>query len=612
MNLIERAATTPNSVLLVTSRPAHESRKSYFFTDPVDTFTVHSLDDLPALFDRIDAAPAQNLHAAGYIGYECGYANEQRLLPLAPIEESSTPLAWFGFYRDPVVFDYVQETPPQVSVAEPTLDISQRDYFCKFTKIKEHIQAGNTYQVNLTTRLKWENTVTPAALFAHIMAVQPVEFGALVNMNSVTILSASPELFFRRNGNQIITRPMKGTAPRGFSIAEEKVNAKWLANDEKNRSENVMIVDLLRNDLRRICTVDTVNVDTLFAIETYPTLLQMTSTVSGNLRPGITYREIFRALFPCGSITGAPKVRTMEIIRELEEHPRGVYTGSIGFISPEEKAVFNVAIRSLVLKDGRGEMGIGGGIVWDSDAADEFEECRLKGSFLGRSSTPFDLIETMLWDAGFMLLERHIERLISSAEYFGFPCDPIEVQVRLRAATKSLPSGQHRVRLLLSRRGEITITSQPITQQNDPLTAIISTQSTNPNDMYLRHKTTRRDVYDDAFKEAQSLDYDDAIFLNIHGNLTEGAIHNIFIVKSGQWFTPPLSDGVLHGVLRAEMFDTHSIMEKSMDVGDIKAADEVYLGNSVRGLRQVRRVDVEGGQSIWERKYSDSEPYRKR
>src|SRR5579859_2096848 len=367
---LAEAAKCPNSVLLVTSRRAHESRKSYLFTNPEKTFTLTSLDDLPRLYSELDYASSRGLYSAGFFGYECGYGNEPSLISLAPPKtDSSTPLAWFGFYRTPYIFDYIPERVPDFIPPEPQIDISKDSYFRKFEKIKEHIKAGNTYQVNLTTRLKWHHAHDPASLFAHIMAVQPVEFGAFIHLdNQKFILSASPELFFRRLGDEIITRPMKGTCPRGFSLEEQRKNTHWLQTDEKNRSENVMIVDLLMNDLRKISQVNTVTVTELCSIETYPTVLQMVSTIRGKLRPKVSYSEIFRALFPCGSITGAPKVRTMKIIRELEDRPRGVYTGSIGFISPYEEAVFNVAIRTLVLdsRTGEGEMGIGGGIVWDS------------------------------------------------------------------------------------------------------------------------------------------------------------------------------------------------------------------------------------------------------
>jgi para-aminobenzoate synthetase/4-amino-4-deoxychorismate lyase len=583
MQPIDIAATTPKSVLLVTSRVANESRESYLFTNPHHVFIAHTYDDLPALFREIDAAPGNGLYAAGYLGYECGYGIEPSLLAIAPAE-SSVPLAWFGFYQDAIKFNYQCE-PRHFTPPLPSLDISKDEYFDKFANIKSHIKAGNTYQVNLTTRLKF-NTPDLSALFTHLMAVQPVEFGAFINLDGIHVLSASPELFFRRRGTHIVARPMKGTAPRGFSIAEQNENARWLANDEKNQSENVMIVDLLRNDLRRICQVNTVNVEKLFDIETFPTVLQMVSTVTGQLRPEVTYSDIFRSLFPCGSITGAPKVRTMQIIRQLETHPRDVYTGSIGFIAPHDEAVFNVAIRTIVSQKGECTMGIGGGIVWNSDPQEEYDECRLKGAFLNRSSAPFQLIETILWDGDYKFLQQHMSRLVSSAEYFEFLCDTKSILSRLQ--TYSSP---HRVRVLLSRDGTFEITATPITTASN-VTACISKYRTDANDLFLRHKTTRRALYDSEFSQTQSKGYDDVVFLNSDGFVTEGAIHNIFVVKSGLWLTPPVTDGVLPGILRQSLLQTKTCIERQMCIDDLMSADEIYLGNSVRGLRRAR-LDLE-------------------
>lgn len=604
-NHITDAGKSANSVLLVTSRRANESRKSYLFTNPEHTFTLTSLADLPQLYAEIDAAPAKGLYAAGYFGYECGYANEPSLLSMAPDAAASTPLAWFGFYRDPVIFNYVPEPLTPIKPIHTEIDIAVEEYFRRFNEIKSHIKAGNTYQVNLTTRLRWKDAGDPTNLFAHIMAVQPVEFGAFINLGDTQILSASPELFFRRDGPHIITRPMKGTAPRGFDIDEQRVNMEWLCNDEKNRSENVMIVDLLRNDLRRICEGNTINVEKLCDVEVFPTVLQMVSTISGKLRSEIKYEDIFRALFPCGSITGAPKVRTMKIIRELEDQPRGVYTGAIGFVSPYEEAVFNVAIRTLVLKDNRGEMGIGGGIVWDSDATEEWNECQLKGSFLSRSCPTFDLIETLLWDGTYSFLHEHVTRLAASAEYFGFPCRPKEAERRLTELANTFPPDQpQRVRLLLGQKGSIALSSVPIARKSKSesssksILVCLSRQCTQSNDLFLRHKTTHRQLYDQEYRQALATGYDDAIFLNNEGNLTEGAIHNVFVVQNGQWLTPPVTDGLLPGVLRNSLIKERGCVERQLKLEDLVTADEVYLGNSVRGLQKVRRIEQRDGASV--------------
>ena len=585
---IRAASTTQNSVLLVTSRRAHESSTSYFFTDPEYIVSLFSLDSLPQLFDQLELAQRRGLFAAGYLSYECGYGIESSVSLSAP--QSDIPLAWFGFYRSRKSFDYIQPPSGAVTLSEPALDICKEEYVRKIEEIKKEIKAGNTYQVNFTTRLRWQNEIDSASLFTHLMAVQPVEFGAFINLGDIQILSASPELFCRRSGKQIIARPMKGTAARGFTIEEQKLNAAWLANDEKNRAENVMIVDLLRHDLRRVCEVHSVKVKDLCVVETFPTVLQMVSTIVGQLRNDIGYGDIFRALFPCGSITGAPKVRTMQIIRRLEDTARGVYTGSIGFTAPDDEAVFNVAIRTLVLKDGRVSMGVGGGIVWDSDPLEEYEECRIKAAFLTRSAAPFQLVETMKWDGEYVLLHEHLARLASSAEYFSFPFSVQEITSRLPESFTS----PYRVRLTLSCNGKINVTSMPL-EGNWSGKIVLSDRRTNASDLFLRHKTTRRQLYDSEFKRAVANGYDDVLFLNAEGYVTESAIHNIFMRKDGRLFTPPISDGALPGVLRASM----DVTEWRFTVEDLSSFDEIYLGNSVRGLRKLHRIDRSDSSLIW-------------
>ncbi len=333
---------------------------------------------------------------------------------------------------------------------------------------------------------------------------QPVAYSAFLNVAGHQILSLSPELFFRIEDGKITTRPMKGTMPRGLTVDDDLRAATRLQQDAKNRSEHLMIVDLLRNDLGRICEMGSVKVEDIFTVETYQTLLQMTSTVSGSLRSGLSYYDIFRSMFPSGSITGAPKIRTMQIIRELEERPRGVYTGSIGCISPHGIAAFNVAIRTLVVKDRNAVMGVGGGIVADSDPAEEYRECLLKASFLTRQHRPFQLIETMLWSSGFARLPMHLDRLESSAAYFGFVCDREEISKQLHAACAALPSDIcHRVRLLLNESGLATITVIEIKTTRFSGRIRLSSQMVSSNDLFLRHKTTLRELYDNEYTQAQ-------------------------------------------------------------------------------------------------------------
>jgi para-aminobenzoate synthetase/4-amino-4-deoxychorismate lyase len=352
-----------------------------------------------------------------------------------------------------------------------------------------------------------------------------------------------------------------------------------------------MIVDLLRNDLGRICTMGSVQVDDIFSVEKYQTLLQMTSTISGTLRPGLTYYDIFRGMFPSGSITGAPKIRTMQIIHELEETPRGIYTGSIGFMSPDGSSTFNVAIRTLDLHQGQARMGVGGGIVADSSPQEEYRECLLKAKFLVRAQRDFQLIETMLWNGDFRLLSAHLDRLESSASYFGFPFDRAAVTSQLITTASLFETGSlYRVRLLLDAAGDVSVSHST----HNPDTALsaghirVSSERTSSADVFLRHKTTRRGLYESQYAKCRADGFDEVIFLNERGEITEGAISNVFIRSAGRLLTPPLSCGVLPGVFRRHLLESRPDSEETvLTVEDLESAEAIYICNSLRGLREV-------------------------
>jgi para-aminobenzoate synthetase/4-amino-4-deoxychorismate lyase len=354
-----------------------------------------------------------------------------------------------------------------------------------------------------------------------------------------------------------------------------------------------MIVDLLRNDLGRICAFGSVRADSLFAVERYPTLMQMTSTITGELRPEVDFQQIFRALFPCGSITGAPKVRAMQLLATLEDQPRGAYTGAIGFFSPE-KTVFSVAIRTLELDSRKGKMGVGSGIVIDSEAAGEFRECMLKAEFLTRSAPSltrrFSLVETMLWNDGFPFIELHLDRLQDSARYFAFPCDREAIKAALESHAEGLfqdaNAYSRKVRLLLHSDSTCHITNEPLLDSSTPLRLCIAAQPIDQSDPMYFHKTTHRPVYAEALKAANQLGYDDVVFVNLRDEVTEGAIHNIFIEKDGRLFTPPIECGLLAGVYRRHILETHSnVEERILHLDDLWQADAVYITNAVRGQR---------------------------
>jgi len=610
-SLVER---TPGSVLLETSRPHPNARTSRIFLSPLRVLEARTPAQVAELFAQIERAVGDGHVAAGFFTYECGQAFE----PKAQLHpgDSKTPLAWFGIYDRAYLFDhlngeFVGSEPPGLAefrassgstdkTPETNLEfaasLNEHRFADRIETIHEWIRAGDVYQLNFTFPLNLRTANKPASLYANLRARQPVEYGAFIHWQlDRYILSFSPELFFRIDEagatRHIVTRPMKGTAPRGRTNAEDSQIAERLRNDEKNRSENVMIVDLLRNDLGRLCNFGSVAVEELFAVERYPTLWQMTSTITGELRSDVGYHDVFRALFPCGSVTGAPKVRAMQLLAQLEAAPRGVYTGAIGFFA-REQTIFNVAIRTLQVDKENARMGVGSGIVIDSNASDEYRECLLKARFLTQAAEGFSLIETVKWQGEYSLLELHLDRLEDSAAYFRFPCDRDEIKSALLKTATAFPDhAPHKVRLLLDAEGHLHIEHEllpPLNEEASPAQVCIANQRTDPCDRFLFHKTTNRPVYAEAIKAATAAGLADVLFLNQEGQVTEGAISNIFVEKDGHWFTPPVECGLLNGIYRRHLLATRPEMpEKILYLEDLKTADATYLTNALRGLRQV-------------------------
>jgi len=607
------AESTPGTVLLHSSR-SDESRFSRLFTAPFQIFGINRLEELRHLFSTIQEATHNGYFAAGYLTYECAEYFE----PAAalPPRRNSDLLAWFGIYKQAHTFDHTLGTfdsaPPQVflrehdlklpsaSVASPlNFGLGEQQFIHCIEQIHDWIRSGDVYQLNFTFPLQTRSAESVSALYARLAAAQPVDFGAFLHTRAGQhVLSFSPELFFRIDEQRrITTRPMKGTAPRGRTTSEDLATAQWLANDPKNRAENVMIVDLIRNDLGRICSFGSVQVDSLFDVTRYPSLWQMTSSISGALRPDVSYEQIFRALFPCGSVTGAPKVRAMQLLAQIENQPRGVYTGAIGYFSPQETE-FSVAIRTLQYENGIARGGVGSGIVIDSEPSAEYRECRLKAEFLTRSAEPLSLIETMLWNGSYPLLDLHLERLADSARYFDFCCDlDAARRALLDHAANFSDDRQRKLRLLLDANGEARLECEILADfpgNETPLRVCVAALRTDPADRFLFHKTTRRDLYNRARAAAQSFGFEDALFLNTRNEITEGAAHNIFIECAGRWYTPPLDCGVLPGVYRRHLLSNRTnIEEKILTLNEVKAADSVYICNAVRGLRRVT-VDFQG------------------
>ena len=597
------ASARANSILLETSRFDSRDNRSYLFLEPKHTIEARVLDDIPNVFRQIDAALQEGCHVAGFLAYEAGYHFVEIETEHLPWSE---PLAWFGVYAQPCIFDHETGTvsgaalPPVAPAIEqwqpPTaiaLTLPESEYSAKIRQIQEFIAQGETYQVNFTDQVCFA-AASPASLYATLADQNPVSYAAYLNLPDLKILSFSPELFFEIRNGMIVARPMKGTIRRGLDEAEDVAQAAHLRNDEKNRAEHVMIVDLLRNDLGRVCQPGSVQVADPYTIERYRTLHQMTSVVRGKLSPQAAHYEVFRSLFPCGSITGAPKIRTMQIIRDIEHGPRGVYSGAIGRFAPDGSSIFNVAIRTLAVKQGVARLGVGGGIVADSEPRDEYQECLLKASFLNRRRPDFELLETLLWQQDYRLLEYHLDRLGASARYFEFWFERASIREQLRQlATGFEAQKSYRVRLALEVSGQATLQSREFVAQTTTGATRVVAGQTRSDDVFRRHKTTVRQVYDRFYTQALAEGLDDILFTNERGELTEGTISNLFLEKAGVWLTPPITCGVLPGIFRRHLLETlTNAQERVLRIEDLEAADAIYLCNSLRGLRQVHLIET--------------------
>ena len=558
------------------------------FRSPSAVVQARAAEEAPAaLAEAAKAVDGGGLAAVGFLTYEASPGFDQALVcrPAGPL-----PAVWFGLYEraEPLaVLPVAAPSRPEPLTWEP--NVGYEEYRQAIRRVKAYIATGDTYQVNYTLRLRAPFAGDPAALFAALWQAQRAEYCAYVHIGDHVICSASPELFFRLHGETVLSRPMKGTAPRGRTLEEDEENARALAASEKDRAENVMIVDMIRNDLGRIARVGSVRVPRLFTVERYDTLFQMTSDVEAEVAVG--FPELMGALFPCASITGAPKVRTMEIIRELEPDPRGIYTGCIGYLLPGRRARFSVAIRTVHvdLDAGRAEYGTGGGIVWDSTEEGEYEECHTKALILLQQKPEFQLLETLLWepDKGYALLERHLSRLAASARYFGFALDPDSVRRRLAAVAQGFGDGPQRVRLLVGRAGEVSVEAAPLPPPADrPWRVGVAKRPVDPKDRFLYHKTTHRAIYEQA--KADFPNHDDVLLWNPQGEATESTIANLVVRLGGELVTPPVSCGLLPGTLRAELLNTGQVRERVVTLTELAAAEEVWLVNSVRGWIRVQ------------------------
>ena len=586
----------PGTVLLHDT--LHPTGENLLFSAPREVLVAYDAGGVRDALARLDGAGKDGLHAAGFLAYELGFVFEERLLGSLPLP-SMTPLLWLGLYDAPERLTATEVDRRLAVVADgnsgAALDIVPRTdetaYGVAFERVKALIAAGDTYQVNLTFKAGFRLEGDPVALYRELVRKQPVAYGALINTGTQWILSRSPELFVSSRDNTLAARPMKGTLKRGRTLAEDAAGRVALAADEKNRSENMMIVYLLRNDLGRIAEIGSVKVTDLFTVETYSTLHTMTSGITARRRRGVTTTELLANLFPCGSITGAPKLRAMEIIHQVEAGPRGVYTGSIGHFAPNGDLTLNVAIRTaLINADGTGEIGIGGGIVADSTAADEYREALLKMAFFTDPARPVTLIETMAWERaeGFALLALHLDRIADSARYFGLPFDRAAVLALLEG--QSFPADRMRVRLTLDASGP-EVTAVPLPPNPPVFRFAIAPERLESQSLWLAHKTTNRAFYDEPRQRAHAeIGVDEVVFRNERDELTEGSITNLFVERDGRLLTPPLSSGLLPGTLRAELLASGKATEQVLTLADLEAADAIWLGNSVRGLMRAEWI----------------------
>lgn len=565
---------------------------SYVFCDIQNEVVAFDLSQVKDVLLAVDEAVAQGFHAAGFVGYEAAAGLDAKLVTLAG---GDLPLVWFGIFarRETVDAGYdLGEKGYEISPWQPS--VSRVDYDRVMGQVRDYIVAGDTYQVNYTFRLRVDFEGDPRGFYRHLCHNQRTDYSAYLDLGRHHILSASPELFFQLKEGVLTTKPMKGTWPRGRWLAEDEDHKLALQQSEKNRAENVMIVDLLRNDLGRVSKPGSVSVPTLWDVERYETVLQMTSTVTSHIRDEVTFSDLMMAMFPCGSVTGAPKVRTMEIISEIEPDPRGIYTGSIGYVSPGGEACFNVAIRTVCvdMEKGRAEFGVGGGVTYDSSPDGEYDECVTKASVLTAQRWDFDLFETLRYDAnaGYFLLDRHLDRLSDSAQYFGFVCDIEDVRARLVREGDLFEEERYRVRCVLTRLGAVLIEAVPLASSQATSWCVgFANRCVNSQDVLLFHKTTKRDAY--TSRLAERPDCDDVILVNERGELTECSIGNLVVQKDGKLLTPPIVCGLLAGTFRAELLACGEIVEQVLTAEDVKQADALFMINSVREWVPLTWVD---------------------
>ena len=562
------------------------------FPETSRVLVATTAEDVVPVLAEVERATDAGSWAFGYLAYEAAAGLDPGLAVAPRPPGGSLPLAVFGLADRPVDVPPVGPPPGRergYTVGPWGRAWTEAGHRAAVERVREHIAAGDTYQLNLTVRMRAPVSGDLEQLYADLAGAQRGPHAAYLDLGRHAVLSASPELFFRWRGDELLTRPMKGTARRGPTPAEDEAARARLLASAKERAENLMITDLLRNDLGRVAEVGSVAVPALFTAERYGTVWQLTSDVTARVRPGTGLTDVFRALFPSGSVTGAPKRRSMELIAGLEDSARGVYCGAIGWVAPPggpERAVFSVAIRTVTVDraTGTAEYGTGGGITWSSDPADEHAELLAKAAILTERPEEFALLETMAAepDGGLRDLDRHLARLAGSATWFGFPLDEAATRARLAAAVP--PGTAARVRLLLHRDGRVDVETHPLPPAAEaPVRLAVDGEPVDPGSVWLRHKTTRREVY--TQRAARHPGADDVVLVNTAGHVTETTIANLAVRLDGRWWTPPLSAGCLPGVARGRLVEQGRLAERDLTPDDLRRAESLAVVSSLRGWR---------------------------
>lgn len=559
------------------------------FTDAIKELKTKDIKEVKPLLDELEAYQNEGYYAVGYVSYEAAPAFETKFQIIdGPL--MSEYLLYFTVHEtvqtEPIPLTYDPITLPK-SWQELT---SAEEYKAAIEHIHHHIRQGDTYQVNYTVQLQQNLTADPFAIYNRLVVEQNAHYNAFIQHDDVSIISISPELFFKIDGDKLTTRPMKGTTNRGLTTETDLAQARWLAQDQKNRSENMMIVDLLRNDMNRISKIGSEDVKSLCQVEQYSTVWQMTSTIETQLLTNRSLCDVFQALFPCGSITGAPKIATMEIIKKVEKQPRGVYCGAIGILVPQGPSIFNVAIRTLQMEETKAIYGVGGGITWDSNWESEYEETKQKAAVLYRQNPKFDLISTGRIHQGKLLfLEEHIKRLQESSRYFDYPFNAEKAHYQVEALCQSLDlNTDYRLKMSLAKDGELKFEHSQLTNLSDDFCQARLVEQ--------RHRLDRPyTFFKTSYRPHLNIEPHEQIYYNHEGQLLETSIGNIVLKIEDQLYTPPVHLGLLNGIYRQSLIAENKLKEKVLTVKDLKQAQAIYGCNAVRGLYELK---VEGDNYI--------------